>query len=103
MDERKIDFTLISSERAPRNVGKTAREKAKKSTSGKPGGRRRQVGKQVNFEPDSAFRKEKETARPKKEKKAKKTVGENTENRRRDESQARGQEEDRRVIDLPSP
>ncbi|WP_374760380.1 hypothetical protein, partial [Klebsiella pneumoniae] len=43
-DERKIDFTLISSERAPRNVGKTAREKAKKSTSGKPGGRRRQVG-----------------------------------------------------------
>ncbi|EKE3380804.1 ribonuclease R [Klebsiella pneumoniae] len=72
MDERKIDFTLISSERAPRNVGKTAREKAKKSTSGKPGGRRRQVGKQVNFEPDSAFRKEKETARPKKEKKAKK-------------------------------
>lgn len=59
MDERKIDFTLISSERAPRNVGKTAREKAKKSTSGKPGGRRRQVGKQVNFEPDSAFRKEK--------------------------------------------
>ncbi|MFX7612946.1 hypothetical protein ABTJ49_20880, partial [Acinetobacter baumannii] len=60
MDERKIDFTLISSERAPRNVGKTAREKAKKSTSGKPGGRRRQVGKQVNFEPDSAFRKEKE-------------------------------------------
>ncbi len=42
--------------------------KAKKSTSGKPGGRRRQVGKQVNFEPDSAFRKEKETARPKKRK-----------------------------------
>ena len=30
MDERKIDFSLISSERAPRNVGKTAREKAKK-------------------------------------------------------------------------
>lgn len=73
MDERKIDFTLISSERAPRNVGKTAREKAKKSTSGKPGGRRRQVGKQVNFEPDSAFRKEKDQAKakPKGEKKAK--------------------------------
>lgn len=30
MDERKIDFSLISSERAPRNVGKTARESAKK-------------------------------------------------------------------------
>lgn len=31
MDERKIDFSLISSERAPHNVGKTAREKAKKA------------------------------------------------------------------------
>ena len=30
MDDRKIDFSLISSERAPRNVGKTEREKAKK-------------------------------------------------------------------------
>ena len=33
MDERKIDFSLISSERAPRNVGKTAREKAKKPSA----------------------------------------------------------------------
>ncbi len=75
MDERKIDFSLISSERGPRNVGKTAREKAKKGAPGKnSGGRRRQVGKQVNFEPDSAFRKEKEKAKakPKGEKKAKK-------------------------------
>ncbi len=71
MDERKIDFTLISSERAPRNVGKTAREKAKKSTSGKPGGRRRQVGKQVNFEPDSAFRKRKRPPDRRKRKKRK--------------------------------
>ncbi|XNN29097.1 hypothetical protein ACLK2F_23605 [Escherichia coli] len=31
MDERKIDFRLISSERAPRDVGKTAREKRKKA------------------------------------------------------------------------
>ncbi len=30
MDERKIDFSLISSERAPRNVGKTARERKRK-------------------------------------------------------------------------
>ncbi len=30
MDDRKIDFSLISSERAPRNVGKTAREKRRK-------------------------------------------------------------------------
>lgn len=59
MDERKIDFSLISSERAPRNVGKTAREKAKKGDAGKKGGKRRQVGKKVNFEPDSAFRGEK--------------------------------------------
>lgn len=59
MDERKIDFSLISSERAPRNVGKTAREKAKKGAGAKPSGRRRQAGKKVNFEPDSAFRGEK--------------------------------------------
>ena len=31
MDDRKIDFSLISSERAPRNVGKTERERAKKA------------------------------------------------------------------------
>ncbi|MDV2720893.1 hypothetical protein, partial [Klebsiella pneumoniae] len=44
------------------------------------------------------------TDRPTEEReKSEKTVGENTENRRRDESQARGKEEDRRVIDLPSP
>lgn len=33
MDDRKIDFSLISSERAPRNVGKTEREKAKKAVT----------------------------------------------------------------------
>ena len=59
MDDRKIDFSLISSERAPRNVGKTEREKAKKGGNGKAGGKRRQAGKRVNFEPDSAFRREK--------------------------------------------
>ncbi len=51
----------IDGERAPRNVGKTAREKAKKGDAGKKGGKRRQVGKKVNFEPDSAFRGEKKT------------------------------------------
>ncbi len=60
MDDRKIDFSLISSERAPRNVGKTEREKAKKGGNGKAGGKRRQAGKRVNFEPDSAFRGEKQ-------------------------------------------
>lgn len=66
MDERKIDFSLISSERGPRNVGKTAREKGKKPTGGKAApGKRRQAGKKVNFEPDSAFTK----GKPKKAKK----------------------------------
>ena len=65
MDERKIDFSLISSERAPRNVGKTARESAKKGSGGKSNGKRRQSGKKVNFEPDSAFRGDKGKAAPK--------------------------------------
>ncbi|HKS33277.1 MAG TPA: ribonuclease R [Enterobacteriaceae bacterium] len=66
MDERKIDFSLISSERGPRNVGKTAREKGKKPTGGKAAsGKRRQTGKKVNFEPDSVFTK----GKPKKAKK----------------------------------
>lgn len=68
MDERKIDFSLISSERGPRNPGKTAREKGKKPTGGKAPGKRRQVGKKVNFEPDSAFTR----GKPKKAKSAKK-------------------------------
>ena len=75
MDERKIDFSLISSERAPRNVGKTEREKAKKGAGNKNGSRRRQVGKKVNFEPDSAFRgekKQKPKAAKKEARKAKK-------------------------------
>jgi len=68
MDERKIDFSLISSERGPRNVGKTAREKARKGGgAGKPSGKRRQAGKRVNFEPDSEFRGEKRKPKAKKE------------------------------------
>lgn len=57
MDERKIDFSLISSQRVVRGAGKTAREKAKKGqgASDRPS-RRRNAGKRVNFEPDSAFR-----------------------------------------------
>jgi ribonuclease R len=69
MDDRKIDFSLISSERAPRNVGKTERERAKKGGNGKPGGKRRQAGKKVNFEPDSAFRGEKKQSRRRRRKK----------------------------------
>ncbi|WP_075182747.1 ribonuclease R [Pantoea sp. 1.19] len=77
MDERKIDFALISSTRKPRGEGKTAREKGKKLRSdGGAGGKRRQQRKGVNFEPDAAFRKEKpaaaKTDKAKSEKKAKK-------------------------------
>ena len=67
MDERKIDFALISSTRAPRGEGKTEKDRAKKSANGN-GPKRRQGGKRVNFEADSAFRKEKGPAKPKKAK-----------------------------------
>lgn len=70
MDERKIDFTLIASERGPRNLGKTAREKAKHATGNKEG-KRRQMGKKVNFEPDSTFRQGKGSTKVKEEKTAK--------------------------------
>ena len=68
MDERKIDFALISSTRAPRGEGKTEKDRAKKSANGNGGPKRRQGGKRVNFEADSAFRKEKGPAKPKKAK-----------------------------------
>ncbi|MCA1178819.1 MULTISPECIES: ribonuclease R [unclassified Pantoea] len=58
MDERKIDFALISSKRVPRGEGKTEREREKRG--GKPPARRRRdAGKKGTFEPDSAFRSEK--------------------------------------------
>ncbi|MGD8107697.1 ribonuclease R [Pantoea sp. FN0302] len=72
MDERKIDFALISSQRSPRGEGKTAREKAKKGASGSHNKRRREMRKTANFEPDAAFRGDKKPAKPKGEKKAKK-------------------------------
>ncbi len=62
MDERKIDFALISSARKPRGEGKTERDRAKKSPSQYSGKRRREQSKKVNFEPDSAFRNGKGTA-----------------------------------------
>jgi len=77
MEERKIDFALISSQRKPRGEGKTERDRAKKSPSQNSGKRRREQSKRKNFEPDSAFRaaKPKETSvddGASKEKKAKK-------------------------------
>jgi ribonuclease R len=73
MDERKIDFALISSERKVRGAGKTAREKSKKDAASTRPPRRRQGDKRVNFEPDSEFRSEKpKKSRAQKNKKAKK-------------------------------
>lgn len=55
MDERKIDFAMISSSRKPRGEGKTERDRAKKGGSSNSG-KRRQAPRKGNFEPDSAFR-----------------------------------------------
>ncbi|PKH23123.1 ribonuclease R [Enterobacterales bacterium CwR94] len=84
MDERKIDFALISSSRKPRGDGKTARDRVKKGGAEGNGQKRRQMRKGVNFEPDAAFRAAKKgkpkargkaktevAEKPKKEKKAK--------------------------------
>ncbi len=102
MDERKIDFSLISSERAPRNVGKTAREKAKKGDAGKKKAASvvRSV-KKVNFEPDSAFSGEKKTkpkAAKKDARKAKKPSAKTQKNSCSDQSEACGEEKSGRVI-----
>jgi len=56
MEERKIDFALVSSTRQPRGAGKTAREKEKKGGGTHSGKRRREQRKGKNFEPDTAFR-----------------------------------------------
>ncbi len=61
MDERKIDFSLISSRRQPRGAGKTERVRTQQAARGANGEakaprRRRSTKKPVNFEPDSAFR-----------------------------------------------
>ncbi|WP_034911728.1 MULTISPECIES: ribonuclease R [Erwinia] len=75
MEERKIDFALISGGRRPRSEGKTERERTKRGAAAPNSGRRRrEQRKGKNFEPDSAFRapKEKENAtagRPEKTKK----------------------------------
>lgn len=53
LDERKIDFMLVSSSRQPRGAGKTAREREKKSSTTKPTKRLR--GKPLNFEANSEF------------------------------------------------
>ncbi|AFP84878.1 ribonuclease R [secondary endosymbiont of Ctenarytaina eucalypti] len=59
MDERKIDFSLISSERKLRTTGKTKPQRQKKAGHSHIAGalkRRRRSQKPVNFSPDRAFR-----------------------------------------------
>ncbi|MDF7679993.1 ribonuclease R [Enterobacteriaceae bacterium ESL0689] len=71
MDERKIDFSLIASERGPRNRGKTAREKGRVAgNSGKSSGRRR-AEKKTHVASDSASRTNKNSTKATKEKKTK--------------------------------
>ncbi|MBD2783228.1 ribonuclease R [Xenorhabdus sp. DI] len=65
MDERKIDFTLLSTTRKARNQGKTARNKAKKGASERKNGKKGfDHKKSANFEPDSPFRKKKRAEKP---------------------------------------
>jgi ribonuclease R len=79
MDERKIDFALVSSTRKARGEGKTERDRAKKGgqrtlrDNGSAGRGKRRGGKPpANFEPDSAFRKQDDTKPADNVKKAKK-------------------------------
>lgn len=84
MDERKMDFALVSSSRKPRGEGKTERDRAKNGgqrtlrdgagTGRGQAQRKRRGGKPpANVEPDSAFRKDgdKPADKVKKDKKAK--------------------------------
>lgn len=62
MDERKIDFVLLSSTRTPRGAGKTEKERTKRTLreDKAPSRGQRRGGKMpANFEPDSAFREDK--------------------------------------------
>ena len=75
MDERKIDFALISSKRQPRGAGKTAREKEAKASTGTGKGRKG-VRSGANFEADETFRSEKKKSGKKRGTKKKTTAKE---------------------------
>jgi len=73
MDERKIDFALISSQRKPRGEGKTERDREKRGAAKNSGSRRRAPRQgSKNFEPDSSFRPANESKSAQPEKKEKK-------------------------------
>ncbi|PQQ28737.1 ribonuclease R [Photorhabdus hindustanensis] len=81
MDERNIDFKLLSTARKARNVGKTARDKAKKVELGRESSNKKGRGyrKETHFEPDgSAVRKKRSADKPKGEKKKGKTLSAKT-------------------------
>ncbi|OCQ50519.1 Ribonuclease R [Photorhabdus australis subsp. thailandensis] len=67
MDERNIDFKLLTTTRKARNVGKTARDRVKKAESGRRDAKQKGRGhsKETDFEPDGAFRKKKSADKPK--------------------------------------
>lgn len=94
MDERKIDFSLISSERAPRNVGKTAREKAKKAMQAKKAASGVRSAKRSTLSQTAPFAARKTEAESSEERreKSEKAIGENAENSRSDQSEACGEE-----------
>lgn len=81
MDERNIDFKLLSTARKARNVGKTARDKVKKVELGRESSNKKGRGyrKETHFEPDgSAVRKKRSADKPKGEKKKGKTLSAKT-------------------------
>ncbi len=79
MDERNIDFKLLSVSREARNVGKTARDRAKKAEPGRKNSKKgRSYSKEANFEPDGAFHKKKSVDKPKGDKKKGKNLSAKT-------------------------
>ncbi|WP_445497971.1 ribonuclease R [Photorhabdus sp. SF281] len=79
MDERNIDFKLLSVSREARNVGKTARDRAKKAEPGRSNSKKgRSHSKEANVEPDGAFHKKKSGDKPKGDKKRGKNLSAKT-------------------------
>ncbi|MBS9436138.1 ribonuclease R [Photorhabdus noenieputensis] len=80
MDERNIDFKLLSTTRKAQNVGKTERDRAKKIESGRRNSKKKGRGyrKETHFELDGAVRKKRSADKPKVEKKKGKTLSAKT-------------------------
>lgn len=61
IDDRKIDFALLSSQRKPRGVGKTEKKRSQKKSSSKDK-KRRKPEKSPNFDAESSSRSSKKSA-----------------------------------------